>query len=104
MGGFVGHDAIIVYDRRLIRLFISALQEAVVPASTNKQLSMNRASQMTVCFRRDQVGKPIREPLFFHFKPDAPNSSFGPAFVWALQELSRYQADHARQRVRQQSP
>lgn len=103
MGGFIGYDPIIVYDRRLIRLFISALQEAVVPAFTNKQLVMNRANQMMVCFRRNKTGKPIRGPLFFYFKPDDPNSSFGPAFVQALRELSRYQADRVRQRVRQLS-
>lgn len=103
MGGFIGYDPIVVYDRRLIRLFIEALHQAMIPTPSNIGL-MNRVNQMMVCFKRNKAGKPIRAPEFFNFKPDDPNSSFGPAFVQALQELSRYQADRVRQKARQLAP
>jgi hypothetical protein len=97
MGGFIGYDPIIVYDRRLIRRFIDALKQAAVPAGTT-QLHLNRVNQLMVCFKRK--GKRAREPEFFNFFPPDPVSSFGPDFIRALGELSQHQADRLRQKVR----
>jgi hypothetical protein len=97
MGGFIGYDPLIVYDRRLIRRFIDALKQAAVPAGTT-QLQLNRVNQLMVCFKRK--GKRAREPEFFNFFPPDPVSSFGPDFIRALGELSQHQADRLRQKVR----
>jgi len=97
MGGFIGYDPLIVYDRRLIRRFIDALKQAAVPAGTT-QLHLNRVNQLMVCFKRK--GKRAREPEFFNFFPPDPVSSFGPDFIRALGELSQHQADRLRQKVR----
>lgn len=102
MGGFIGYDPIIVYDRRLIRLFIDALKQASLPAPPEgaKALEATMGSnEMMICLK--QYGKADRRVERVMFFPHRPENCFGPAFYQALGELSRHQAERVRQRARQ---
>jgi hypothetical protein len=54
MGGFIGYDPIIVFDRRLIRRFLDALKQASLPAPPpgKKALATTMGIDvMMICFR-----------------------------------------------------
>ena len=101
MGGFIGYDPIIVYDRRLIRRFIDALKQASLPAPPpgKKALATTMGiNVMMICFRHK--GRERRSTEEVKFFPCRPKDCYGPAFFSALGELSQHQADRLRQKVR----
>jgi hypothetical protein len=81
MGGFIGYDPIIVYDRRLIRRFIDALKQASLPAPPpgKKALATTMGiNVMMICFRHN--GRERRSTEEVNFFPCRPKDCFGPAF------------------------
>jgi hypothetical protein len=101
MGGFIGYDPIIVFDRRLIRRFLDALKQASLPAPPpgKKALATTMGIDvMLICFR--PKGRERRRTETVMFFPCRAENCFGPAFFSALGELSQHQADRLRQKVR----
>lgn len=91
--------AIVVSDPRLIRTFYNALDRA----TTNSTLRLGNGFDTLEIHLKPKNGiKP--EPLMFPFNPQLTNHWYGPEFKSALDELAKFQAQQARQKVSNLTP